>query len=168
MKMSVLKLWPFRFLNCSVIEGTVEIDGSERETVVAALESVVQITGSLIVSGEAATVGNIFPRLAVIRRSLEYRTAYGQIGVYTFRHGNGGHRGLGLWSLTHVLGGRTVLWENPNLVYGETVDWESLSQSNAQGVRRCNGSCKGTCWKENTCQNRKSSDKYLYAFCLVS
>lgn len=165
-KLTVSELPEFQKKNCTVIEGSLELNaepGSGNGNI-SPLQSVVQITGSLFVSNLPEVVdnlGQILPNLAVIRSHPAFRTPHGRFGLFVYK--NMYLRSIGLRSLTHILHGdsRVLLWDNMALMFGGTVDWERLTQGNNplrndRGGGQCNESlCRGSCWDENVCQRRK-------------
>ena len=167
-KLTVSELGEYQKMNCTVIEGSLELRSelSYEAGNIISLDSVVQITGSLSVSylqEEAVdNLGQILPNLAVIRSEPAYRTPHGQYGLYLT--GNRFIVGVGLRSLTHILTNDSgvLLWENRAMVYGGTVDWESLlspgiaAVRNDRGSGRCNETACNNCWSENVCQRGRS------------
>ena len=176
---SVRDLPDFSKSNCNVIEGPLVLHAShpplnmlEVKEYLTPLTTIVEITSVLMVTGleeGVESIGQILPNLAVIRGNPAYRAHGFLFGLRVY--GNKYLKRVELNKLTHALGENNlvVFWDNRELNFYHTVDWNKISSSrkcalaNKIDLGKCSAQCGSGdnrgCWNGSNegCQTGECS-----------
>ncbi|XP_054848100.1 epidermal growth factor receptor isoform X2 [Eublepharis macularius] len=141
------------FINCTIINGHLSFlkltFSGDKHTKTPPLDpekldifkTVKEITGFLVVQDwpENVTDLNVFENLEVIRGRTKHHSQYA-IAVAGLNI-----RSLGLRALKEISDGDVVILKNPDLCYGNTVNWTALFKTNNQKTRIFNNENETEC-----------------------
>lgn len=144
-----------QLVGCKVIEGSLQISfiypNSTEQWENYSYPELREITGNLVVFSveKLPSLTALFPNLAVIRGNE-------LIHNYSLVISRTGLKEVGLLSLTDIQRGSVLIWDNPHLRYGTTIDWYLIIGQNGHptiiennSVEPCSNKCSPRCPPRN-------------------